>query len=104
MVHNHINTRKTEFRYMTPMKSTKYQHPEEALVFCRVCFIVLPQTSNLQWIVDINPTVIPVYLLNDRNSALAEVRKAYLQSILLDIFVIFPFHDKGGIFTLKTHQ
>lgn len=66
MVHSHINTRKTEVRSVTPMKSAKYQHPEEALVFCRVCFIVLPQTSNLQWIVDINPTVIPVYLLNDR--------------------------------------
>ena len=104
MIHSHVNTRKTEFRSMNPMESKKYQHPEESLVFYSVCFIVLSQTNNLQWIVDINPTLIPVYLLSDRNSALTEVRKAYLQSILLDIFVIFPFLDKGRIFTLKTHQ
>lgn len=78
MIHSHVNTRKTECRSMNPMESKKNQHPEESLVFCSVCFIVLPQTSNLQWIIDINPTLIPVYLLSDRNSALAEVRKAYL--------------------------
>lgn len=104
MVRRHVNIRKTEFRSMNPVESQEYRHPEESLVFCSLGFIVLPQTSNLQWIVDINPTLIPAYLLSDRNSALAEVRKAYLHSILLDIFVIFPFHDKGGIFTLKTHQ
>lgn len=102
--HSHVNIRKTEFRAMNTVESKQYRHPEESLVFCSLCFIVLPQTRNLQWIVDINPTLIPVYLLSDRNSALAEVRKAYLHSILLDIFVIFPFHDKGRIFTLKTHQ
>lgn len=104
MVHSHVSTRKIELRSLKPVESKQHQHPEESLVFCGLCFIVLPQTSNLQGIIDINPTVIAVHLLSDRTSTLAEVREAYLHPLSHDIFVIFPFHDKGRIFTLKTHH
>lgn len=104
MVHSHVSTRDTELRSLSLVESRQCQHPEEPLVFCGLCFIVWSQTSNLQCVVDVNSTAITVYLLSDRISTLAETREAYLHSLSRDILIIFPFHDKEGVFTLKTHQ